>query len=1161
MHADGQKSRGDIHILLIGDPGVAKSIGAKEKILFVNGKETGYETIESLFKKFGKHPKNLQTLTINQKTHKAEWAKVKEIIKHFPEKRLLKIKIEHGKTITATEDHSFITLSKKGEIIPIKGEKLTKDSYLPIPTNFHKQLIKEISVEKFNTYKTNSRQLPKKIRLNKDFGFFIGIFLSEGHIKAEKSINISNQNKKIKENVSNFAKKINLPVKINNKEIIINSKSLANLLKFYCHSSEKIKSKVKGNYSRIKKIPDFAYFSPREFIKGLISGIFSGDGRFIQDKKRIKGFELISISEKLAQGTSDILFSIGILNKIKSSTYTYKNQKTKYYTVSVPSQMIKKFRKNFNFYGRTYTNCPKPIYSYHNNIPCGELVYELTKKLGYNKRINGDRTFAAMMRTVKKRGIIGRIRLKKIIKKFERKTNEKISELEILKKIAYSPIIWSKIKKIIKIKGNNKEVYDLSIPKTNTFVANGIGVHNSVTLDFMAKISPKGRYVVGKSASGAGLTATVVRDEYLRGWSLEAGAMVLSNKGLVCIDELEKMDPGDRSAMHEAMEQQTVTISKANVQACYSQDTEVLTEKGWKKYKEVKNLKIAQYNISDKTIKFLKHEGLHEYDYKEKMYYFKNKRNDILVTPNHTMLIKPEKQNHYKKINAEDITSYRFKIINSGKFIGKETKFFILPAIKHKQNRKHPKYTHQHKDKKIPMNLWLEFLGYYITEGGIETIPTIGIVQKKGKEEQKIKKCLKKLTNILGCSLSEIDCKAYTRFKITQTQLYEYLKKLGAKCYDKSLKLNFSEFSKKQLKILFDASMLGDGSSDGKYFSCTSQKLTNEMQAISNLIGKSASQHIHYKEGTRGNRKTMYRTVFSERTEPTIKKSSIKRVKYNGKVFCFSTSTGFFVTRRNGKIAIQGNTLRAETSVLAAANPKFGRFDPYQSIAQQIDIPPTLINRFDIIFTLRDIPDKKKDMRIASHVLSEHRKFGEDMLIPRELFRKYVAFAKQKIKPELSDEAVEEIKNFYVDLRNKPVASESAMKPIPISARQLQALIRMSEASAKIRLSETVSIEDARIAINIMKYYLMQVGYDYESKTFDIDRISGRMSSSKRNKVFTVRDVITELEGKVGKLIPIEEIRKELKDKLKDDEIDEAITELQKNGIIFRPRKGFIQKM
>ncbi len=183
------------------------------------------------------------------------------------------------------------------------------------------------------------------------------------------------------------------------------------------------------------------------------------------------------------------------------------------------------------------------------------------------------------------------------------------------------------------------------------------------------------------------------------------------------------------------------------------------------------------------------------------------------------------------------------------------------------------------------------------------------------------------------------------------------------------------------------------------------------------------------------------------------------------------------------------------------------------------------------------------------------------MLIPREIFRKYVAYAKQRFKPELSEEAVKEIKNFYVDLRNKPVSSESALKPIPISARQLQALIRMSEASAKLRLSNKVSIEDAQKAIELMKYYLMQVGYDYESKTFDIDRIGSKFSSSQRNKVFTVRDTITELEGRMGKLIPVEEIEKELEDKLTKEEIDEAITKLDINGVIFRPKKGYVQRV
>ncbi len=751
----------------------------------------------------------------------------------------------------------------------------------------------------------------------------------------------------------------------------------------------------------------------------------------------------------------------------------------------------------------------------------------------------------------------------------ERQILELSEDPEIFKKLTDSiaPSIWGhkEIKQSLVLQlfsGLQKTMADGSKSRGDIHILliGDPGVAKSVMLGFMANISPKGRYVVGKSASGAGLTATVVRDEYLRGWSLEAGAMVLANKGLVCIDELEKMDPQDRSAMHEAMEQQSVTISKANVQACYSKDTEVLTNKGWKKYSEVKNLKIAQYNPKNNSIQFLPHKGLYIYDYKGKMFNFKNKRNDILVTPNHTMLVKESRHKKFSKIDAENITFSRMKFINSGEFKGKEQKFFILPKIAHKQNRKHIKYLHQHKDKKISMDLWLEFLGYYLTEGGIETIPTIGIAQKKGEKSNKIKKCLKKLTGILGCSLSEIDCGKYARFKITQTQLYEYLKNFGKKCYDKQLNIDFSSFSKRQLKILYNALMLGDGCSKGKYFSCTSKKLTDIVQTLAHLIGKSASRNIHYKEGVRGKRKTTYRTTISNKIETEIKKKQIKKIKYNGKVWCFSTYTGFFVTRRNGKIAIQGNTLKAQTSVLAAANPKFGRFDPYQSIAQQIDLPPTLINRFDIIFTMRDLPDKVKDEQIANHVLLEHSEKGKTMIIPRELFRKYVAYTKQRIHPELSKEAIHELKTFYVELRNKPVSSESAMRPIPISARQLQALIRMSEASAKLRLSNIVSKEDAKQAIELMKYYLMQVGYDYESKTFDIDRISTGIPTSQRSKIITVRETITHLESRLGSLIPVEEIASELKDKLTETEIDEAISKLQASGDIFKPKKGYVQR-
>src|SRR3989338_7570873 len=79
-------------------------------------------------------------------------------------------------------------------------------------------------------------------------------------------------------------------------------------------------------------------------------------------------------------------------------------------------------------------------------------------------------------------------------------------------------------------------------------------------------------------------TTAAVKDEFLKGWGLEAGAMVLANKGICCVDEIDKMSPEDRSSLHSAMEQQIVAISKANIQACYSSDTEVLTEILWKKY-------------------------------------------------------------------------------------------------------------------------------------------------------------------------------------------------------------------------------------------------------------------------------------------------------------------------------------------------------------------------------------------------------------------------------------------------------------------------------------------------------------------------------------------------------------------------------------------------
>jgi len=248
--------------------------------------------------------------------------------------------------------------------------------------------------------------------------------------------------------------------------------------------------------------------------------------------------------------------------------------------------------------------------------------------------------------------------------------------------------------------------------------------------------------------------------------------------------------------------------------------------------------------------------------------------------------------------------------------------------------------------------------------------------------------------------------------------------------------------------------------------------------------------------------------------------------------------------------------LSAQTSVLAAGNPKFGRFEPTQSVAQQIDLPPALINRFDLIFILRDLPNKAQDDAIATHVLNMHQKKGAKSAVDRELFRKYVAYAKQKIEPALTESSVDEIKNFYVKLRNMQSSGDS--NSIAISARQLQGLVRLAEAHAKSRLSLTVEKEDSQVAIRLTNYYLMQVGYDPETKKFDIDRFTSRISSSQRSKLILLKESIKKLEQKYGKQIPIDVLKQEMKD-MPDIEFDESIEKLKKSGDIFQPKQGFVQ--
>ena len=256
-------------------------------------------------------------------------------------------------------------------------------------------------------------------------------------------------------------------------------------------------------------------------------------------------------------------------------------------------------------------------------------------------------------------------------------------------------------------------------------------------------------------------------------------------------------------------------------------------------------------------------------------------------------------------------------------------------------------------------------------------------------------------------------------------------------------------------------------------------------------------------------------------------------------------------------------TLRAETSVLAAANPKFGRFDPYEPIPKQIDLPPTLLNRFDLIFTIRDVPNAEKDEKIAVHILKLSQEPGAlKPDIDTKLLRKYIAYAKQRCQPKLTIGALEEIKDFYIKLRTMAAAEEGEVKPIPISARQLEALVRLSEASAKIRLSDKVTKRDAQIAIELLRSSMQEVAMDMETGKFDIDRITTGITATQRNQIGILRRIIDALAERVGRSIPIQDVMKEAEaEGVQRAKAEEIIDSLKKKGDIYEPKPGLISKV
>jgi len=251
-------------------------------------------------------------------------------------------------------------------------------------------------------------------------------------------------------------------------------------------------------------------------------------------------------------------------------------------------------------------------------------------------------------------------------------------------------------------------------------------------------------------------------------------------------------------------------------------------------------------------------------------------------------------------------------------------------------------------------------------------------------------------------------------------------------------------------------------------------------------------------------------------------------------------------------------TLNARTSILAAANPIYGKYDPYKNLTENVNLPIPLLTRFDLIFVVRDIPSPSKDDQIAQHIIDQHGSSGTDItsLIDIDILTKYLAYAK-RVDPVLTKEAKNKIKEFYLKMR-RSIEGDDKEKTITITPRQLEGLIRLSTARARLLLKTKVDEEDADRSIYLFERMLENSGVDVNTGKVDIGVLQGR-PRSEVSKLSTFMEVLISLEGEqkspVLEQTFIEELVKS--EKFTEAEAKNYIRKMIREASIYESKPGY----
>lgn len=715
----------------------------------------------------------------------------------------------------------------------------------------------------------------------------------------------------------------------------------------------------------------------------------------------------------------------------------------------------------------------------------------------------------------------------------------------------------------------------------NIFFLGDPGTSKSSILKIAQKFALKAKYVAGAAVSGAGLIGTVSKNEFTGAWEVQAGAFSLSNKGMLMIDELDKISTDYKQAMHEPLSEE-----------CYHPDTVIVFSDG------------SQVKLGDFVRSSLEKDGVglddlevnqdFKIDFVKKIpsYSFSqaemiNANTNFLFTSRCTDdLYEIEFSNGYSmKVTPTHPVYYysplgEVEVVNAQKavpgLVVPHADELVLEPCEDYSLKELTKIFNDFKGdlgdvKGYPLffnNDLAELLGCFVRSGSISD-ESVNFIIHSEEMYKRISWILNKNFNVIP-EVSETKVGDSSRFllKVNNSFFkYWFTENFGCLTYQSNSCLPKAILTDKELARYFLSGFINRKKEFVKTIH-SNKELLQKVQLVFLVFGIKSIIRFD-------NESSKFVIELVKNEDFKVEVVSVKKVKKDTEwVYDVNipmthnfVSTGGLLLHNTISFSKAGvdQVLPAEVAVLAAANPKHGTFSKYDSIYAQVDMSDTLFNRFDLVHIFKEVGDDEKwHLELAEKIMDTANK---DYRIDPErilFLKKYIAHAKT-FKPKLPKEVIKELSQIYARLKVQLVRAEpEAGKPIPINARNMDSLRRLSQAVARSRFHEEVTLEDGLIAFDFLKNSLVQLGLDPhlgQDKVQLEDPITGEVKTLETKDLFgIVKSEILHYVKIDKRGLPLQELLNIMKKRgIKEDQVLNVLVVLRRRGDVYEPTPGFLR--